>query len=163
MGSEPENKTFDSIKSESELRNYYEPLMPDHLHLEIGNVCNLKCRMCYSRYSSKIEQDPIHGKWAPKEVEPARWRGNAAIIGPSPVRGVEYTGFYGKWGDSGPNIHEPPRGWTDGNASILLPEPGSRICRIEVTISDAKPASHPLKIIINENVILMEVCHPDAG
>jgi pyruvate-formate lyase-activating enzyme len=30
-----------------------------------GNNCNLKCRMCYPAYSSRIERDDVHRAWTP--------------------------------------------------------------------------------------------------
>lgn len=35
------------------------------LQLNLGNLCNLKCRMCSSTHSSQIERDPVHGRWSP--------------------------------------------------------------------------------------------------
>jgi len=36
---------------------------PVDLEIEVGNLCNLKCRMCSPIYSSKIESDLVHSKW----------------------------------------------------------------------------------------------------
>jgi MoaA/NifB/PqqE/SkfB family radical SAM enzyme len=49
---------------------------PIFLQLNMGNLCNLACRMCSSQYSSKIENDPVHNKWMPAAYpDVARWRG----------------------------------------------------------------------------------------
>jgi MoaA/NifB/PqqE/SkfB family radical SAM enzyme len=37
---------------------------PDWFILELGNVCNLKCRTCHPLFSSRIAQDPVHSAWA---------------------------------------------------------------------------------------------------
>jgi len=37
---------------------------PRVLQLEVGNLCNLKCRMCSGTFSSRIELDPVHNQWA---------------------------------------------------------------------------------------------------
>lgn len=40
------------------------PYSPRFLHLILGRMCNLKCRMCWAHNSSEIARDPVHGKWA---------------------------------------------------------------------------------------------------
>ena len=71
------------------------PQKPLFLQLNMGNLCNLACRMCSSQYSSKIEHDPVHNKWMPAAYpDVARWRGRKLHIGPRPFFGVSYTGFY---------------------------------------------------------------------
>jgi MoaA/NifB/PqqE/SkfB family radical SAM enzyme len=37
---------------------------PSQLELILGNLCNLKCRMCYASFSSRIQSDPVHRKWS---------------------------------------------------------------------------------------------------
>lgn len=44
-----------------------EPLPLEYLQVNVGNKCNLACRMCNSSYSSRIEEDPVHSKWAPRQ------------------------------------------------------------------------------------------------
>ena len=34
------------------------------LELDVGNLCNLKCRMCNGQSSSGISSDPVHSRWA---------------------------------------------------------------------------------------------------
>jgi pyruvate-formate lyase-activating enzyme len=38
---------------------------PLSYHLIPGNNCNLKCRMCFPVYSSRIERDEVHSAWSP--------------------------------------------------------------------------------------------------
>jgi MoaA/NifB/PqqE/SkfB family radical SAM enzyme len=38
---------------------------PLYLDLRLGNICNLKCTICKPLYSSQIERDPVHARWAP--------------------------------------------------------------------------------------------------
>ena len=38
-------------------------LPPSWLQLDVGNLCNLKCRMCCGYSSSRIDQDPVHRQW----------------------------------------------------------------------------------------------------
>ena len=40
------------------------PLPLEVLQISVGNKCNLACRMCTASYSSRIEEDPVHFKWA---------------------------------------------------------------------------------------------------
>jgi MoaA/NifB/PqqE/SkfB family radical SAM enzyme len=36
---------------------------PVYVDLRLGNLCNLKCRMCHPDFSSQIERDPVHAAW----------------------------------------------------------------------------------------------------
>ena len=44
---------------------------PDWFILELGNVCNLKCRSCHPLFSSRIAADPTHSAWTSPEQAPA--------------------------------------------------------------------------------------------
>lgn len=44
-----------------------EPEPLEYLQISVGNKCNLACRMCNAAYSSRIEEDPVHVKWAPRQ------------------------------------------------------------------------------------------------
>jgi MoaA/NifB/PqqE/SkfB family radical SAM enzyme len=68
---------------------------PSFLQLNLGNLCNLACRMCSSQYSSRIEADSVHNKWMPASYpDVAHWRGKKLTFGPRPFFGVNYSGFY---------------------------------------------------------------------
>ena len=56
------------------------------LQIDIGNLCNLKCRMCSSSYSSQIERDPVHSRWCP-EVE-------VRATNPTQLEGKDRHGLY---------------------------------------------------------------------
>lgn len=51
---------------------------PVSFDIRVGTLCNLKCRMCNSRYSSQIEADPVHrawtSNWMPRHL-PSRFPG----------------------------------------------------------------------------------------
>jgi MoaA/NifB/PqqE/SkfB family radical SAM enzyme len=100
------------------------PERPIFLQLNMGNLCNLACRMCSSQYSSKIEHDPVHNKWMPAAYpDVARWRGRKLHIGPRPFFGVAYTGFY----DYEAGGHGAVR-WASGKGAIKFKIPqGSEI------------------------------------
>lgn len=79
------------LRAQAAADDYYVPA-PVALDLDIGNLCNLKCRMCHSQSSSAIAADPVHSRWAPPGLAPARWRNGGCIIAPNRVVGVEYEG-----------------------------------------------------------------------
>ena len=54
---------FKTIKAEAARNDFFEQSSPVNLEFEVGNVCNLMCRMCSPDYSSRIESDPVHSKW----------------------------------------------------------------------------------------------------
>jgi MoaA/NifB/PqqE/SkfB family radical SAM enzyme len=81
--------------AQAEADGWRVPDRPIFLQLNMGNLCNLACRMCSSQYSSKIESDPVHNKWMPAGYpDVARWRGPKLHLGPRPYFGVAYEGFY---------------------------------------------------------------------
>jgi MoaA/NifB/PqqE/SkfB family radical SAM enzyme len=48
-------------------RNGFEAESPASFDLRMGNLCNLKCRMCTAAFSSQIEKDPVQSRWRPHE------------------------------------------------------------------------------------------------
>ena len=59
---------FDRYTAETEIsnavkNNFVLEQDPTSIQLEVGNLCNLKCRMCNPHFSSQIQRDPVHGKW----------------------------------------------------------------------------------------------------
>jgi radical SAM family protein len=50
-----------------------EPMPIEYLQISVGNKCNLACRMCNSSYSSRIEEDPVHSRWAPRMDRELEW------------------------------------------------------------------------------------------
>lgn len=57
---------------------------PASMQLDIGNLCNLKCRMCNSGASSRISHDPVHRAWSGPAhdlaVDPALWFKQRAVV-----------------------------------------------------------------------------------
>jgi len=49
----------------------------ESIDLHIGNLCNLKCRMCSGHFSSAINADSIHSQWNPDVFPDAPMTGNA--------------------------------------------------------------------------------------
>lgn len=88
-------KTPDELIDEARGNAWSVRGRPGFLQLNMGNLCNLACRMCSSQYSSRIENDPVHSKWRPSTLpDVARWRGNRLHLGPRPCFGVIYHGFH---------------------------------------------------------------------
>ena len=62
---------FDELVTASSHREFAVVDFPVYLQLIPGNLCNLKCRICFPEYSSKIETDNVHSRWALGEYKPA--------------------------------------------------------------------------------------------
>jgi glutamate-1-semialdehyde 2,1-aminomutase len=108
---------IDALQAECAANNYCVDTVPGFLKLELGNVCNLKCRMCYGGNSSEIERDPVHTKWS-GGADPlhAIWVNNQAIIGPEPKIGVKRHGVYGR-----EMANDQWVCWTEASASFNVP------------------------------------------
>jgi radical SAM family protein/iron-sulfur cluster protein len=55
---------FDAVVEEAAARNHRAPQPPIYYQLMPGNLCNLKCRMCFPTFSSLIEKDAVHSRWS---------------------------------------------------------------------------------------------------
>jgi glutamate-1-semialdehyde 2,1-aminomutase len=104
---------------------------PGFLQLNLGNLCNLACRMCSSQYSSRIESDSVHNKWMPAAYpDVARWRGKKLVFGPRQFFGVNYKGFY----DYECNGDYALR-WSDGSGVISFEvPPGTEVARLGLSL-----------------------------
>ncbi len=119
---------------------------PGFIKLEISNLCNLKCRMCYGAASSQIERDPVHSRWN-GGVDPmhAVWRGDVARLGPEPRIGVRVSGLH---------AHEycdgAVRCWTDGRAIFNVPlQPGTRLAGLTVSFHPQGSQGQHFQVVIN--------------
>ena len=61
---------FNELVAASSHREFAVFDLPVYLQLIPGNLCNLKCRICFPEYSSRIESDNVHGKWALGKYKP---------------------------------------------------------------------------------------------
>src|SRR6185503_19474662 len=59
------DKPIEQVRSETIANDYRVDVDPRFMKLELGNLCNLACRMCGSLLSSQIARDPVHNRWAP--------------------------------------------------------------------------------------------------
>jgi sulfatase maturation enzyme AslB (radical SAM superfamily) len=67
-------QAFDRSYQESEWREHFTPVttqQPRDWHVDFGNECNLACKMCHSKASSKIAKQ--HVKWGILESMPTNW------------------------------------------------------------------------------------------
>jgi MoaA/NifB/PqqE/SkfB family radical SAM enzyme len=118
---------------------------PEVLQLNMGNLCNLACRMCSSQYSSRIENDPVHNKWMPAVYpDVARWRSNNLHFAPRSHFGVGYQGFYDYEGGPFGGLR-----WTNGGGKISLAiPPGAGVDAIGLALRGYKN-NLPLSIRVN--------------
>jgi MoaA/NifB/PqqE/SkfB family radical SAM enzyme len=58
----PQGETRGGLAAASEAQGH-RVTAPRFLQLNVGNQCNLKCRMCDGTSSSRIALDPVHRKW----------------------------------------------------------------------------------------------------
>lgn len=121
---------------------------PEWLELDVGNLCNLKCRMCNSSSSSSIAADPVHSRWAYLGLIAARWRGAGLVIGPARVLGVASEGIGSPILENGATV-----GWTDGNACLRLSTDETDLAGLSIRLSGNKPDNHPLKVLVNNQLI----------
>ena len=55
--------SIEVLKARAIADDYRLLATPSWLQLDVGNLCNLKCRMCCGYSSSRIDQDPVHRQW----------------------------------------------------------------------------------------------------
>lgn len=67
------SKTREQFIGEAVQNDFRLPNMPNFLQLNMEGVCNLACRMCSGRYSSRIARDPVHNKWMCEPNHKAQW------------------------------------------------------------------------------------------
>lgn len=63
--------SVDALALEGAGSGYNLERRPDWFILELGNVCDLKCRSCSSLFSSRIAADSVHSAWNANQMAPA--------------------------------------------------------------------------------------------
>ena len=128
---------------------------PGFLQLNLGNLCNLACRMCSSQYSSRIEADSVHNKWMPAAYpDVAHWRGKKLTFGPRQFFGVNYKGFH-DYECSGDYALR----WSDGNGVISFEvPPGTKVSRLGLSL---RTVCCPSAVVIRLNGL--EIFSGDIG
>jgi MoaA/NifB/PqqE/SkfB family radical SAM enzyme len=60
-----ERQTLETLAARTVTDDYRQPgAAPASFELNVGNLCNLKCRMCNGGASSRIRRDPVHNRWS---------------------------------------------------------------------------------------------------
>jgi molybdenum cofactor biosynthesis enzyme MoaA len=129
--------------------DYYVKEMPSYIKLELGNLCNLKCRMCVPQSSSEIERDPVHSAWV-GGTDPlhAIWDNNAAVIGPGPRIGVARRGVYSEEKSGDERVY-----WTDRLAEFDLPiSPTTRLDRLVIQLSSNFALDRFCMVLVNGEI-----------
>jgi hypothetical protein len=119
---------------------------PGYIKLEVSNLCNLKCRMCYGAASSQIERDPVHGRWS-GGVDPlhAVWRGDWARIGPEPRIGVRTSGLHAH-----EYLGDTVRCWTDGLAIFNMSlQAGTALTLLEIHFHPSGIRGQDFQVVVN--------------
>jgi|GEM_PF-1096189 len=136
--------SLDDLKTQAIQNDFYVDHRPFDFEMNVGNLCNLKCRMCSGDWSSKIEHDPVHGRWQGKNYDVARWRQDVAVIGPKPIVGAFYEGFFRIDDSSLKEIF-----WTQSAARVAVPNVRQRIGQLRIQFSDSMPAENQVSIYLN--------------
>jgi hypothetical protein len=71
-----EGKSIQQLKSGAEGDSFHSHQPPRDYQLDLGNICNLKCRTCFSQYSSRIAADPVHRRWEGVSFRAGKWAGD---------------------------------------------------------------------------------------
>jgi glutamate-1-semialdehyde 2,1-aminomutase len=113
---------------------------PVFLQLNLGNLCNLKCRMCNSSYSSQIEADPVHSGWAPRvrgqDNGSARWSGERLVVRP------------GRFWDVTPGGGGGLFAWSAGGALVIPLGESDEVTGLELKLS-AAAAVRAVRVRVN--------------
>lgn len=146
LGTDNQPAAAFDVQSYGSKSRFYVNTRPDFIKLEVSNLCNLKCRMCYGAASSQIERDPVHGKWS-GGVDPlhAVWRGTLARIGPEPRIGIRTSGLFAE-----EMLGETVRRWTDGHAVFNAPlQPGTALEQLEISFHPSGIRGQHFQIVLN--------------
>jgi glutamate-1-semialdehyde 2,1-aminomutase len=146
---------FDQLIAESQRDEFRVSGLPLYYQLMPGNLCNLKCRMCFPVFSHGIARDPVHSKWAPVLLDTGRartgadWSVGRVALAPAAVQGVKLDGFY---------QYEEPAGaaafrWTGSTAtaSVKLPV-GAKPEAVRVKFGRRHHWGQRARVLVNDAV-----------
>lgn len=147
---------FDELIAQSQQQDHGVAAAPVYYQLMPGNLCNLKCRMCFPVFSSQIEKDPVHSKWAPVILDDHRvrqgadWTVGRVALAPVPLHGVKLDGFY--------QLEEPagaaPFRWTAARASVAVTlPPGARPDALRMRFRRRHHRGQKVRITVNGAVV----------
>ena len=145
----PRNETIADLKQRAVNSNFTLPSGPERLDINVGNLCNLSCRMCNSGSSSSIAADPVQQKWShASSAFPARWKSLETAIAPHRALGVSYEGLSEiDWSN------DEPVAWTNGQAQFTVSTDGVGLAGITVAIAEDRPFGQQLRLFVNSHAI----------
>jgi hypothetical protein len=141
----PHNNTSNDLVEAAVANDFRIPGGPKWIELNLGNLCNLRCRMCSGVSSSRIASDPVQARWSTYDIgAPARWIGRSMIIAPRRKLGVEYEGLSElDWNGAS------PLAWMNGVATIRLRNLGQDVSSIQISLTGAECPSAPVVVFFN--------------
>lgn len=144
---------FEQLLEQSRSEEYAVGGLPLYYQLMPGNLCNLKCRMCFPVFSEGIARDPVHSKWAPVLLDVTRvrsgpdWSAGRIQLAPASVHGLTVDGFY---------QYEEPTGaapfrWTGAKASVSVKLPaGATPEAVRVKLKRRHHWGQRARILVND-------------
>jgi MoaA/NifB/PqqE/SkfB family radical SAM enzyme len=78
--------TLAQLKSAAAASDFVIPDMPANLEVEIGSLCNLRCRMCHAGVSSSIANDVVHRTWSADQYSNNRYHNPDLQVRPMGIR-----------------------------------------------------------------------------
>lgn len=155
----PRNESFSDLMELARSNDYGLPDGPNWIDLDMGNLCNLKCRMCMPASSSSIANDPVQSRWTPDYEIPARWQGSAMVIAPARVLGVSYEGL-SQLDQSGATSVA----WISGVATIRLKSAPREASSIQIKLRGDVTLQSPIEIFVNDvSSYRGELSHASSG
>lgn len=141
----PRSETIEDMKANARANDFRLPAGPEWIDMDVGNLCNLKCRMCHGLSSSSIANDPVHSRWTYDYRTAARWQGLAMVVAPKRVLGVEYEGL-SELDRSG----EIPLAWMNGAATIRMRRTGGEVSSVQIRLAVEAAQPIPIEIFVND-------------
>jgi MoaA/NifB/PqqE/SkfB family radical SAM enzyme len=143
----PERETIEQLKQRAIANDYRMGVGGTMLNLDVGNLCNLKCRMCHAKFSSMISNDPVHSKWSFVHEQVARWKGSRLGLAPRKVIGVTYEGLSHLDRTNAETV------WLTGPARISMTPVPAGVSALEIKLRNARDEAAHVTISINSQTI----------
>ncbi len=145
----PRQETIEQLKATAFNNDFRMPAGPAWIGLELGNLCNLKCRMCSSTWSSSIQNDPVHSRWSTYDIpSAARWQARSMTIAPRRALGLEYDGL-----SQLDRTGAKPLAWMQGATNILMKSGGREVAAARIKMTGADVADCPVRLFINRELV----------
>lgn len=125
-----EGLCIDDLKTDAVKNDFYVEHAPFAMAIEVDNVCNLACRMCSADRSSRVENDPVHNRWAGRLQYLPRWEGNILELGPKRLIFGTYEGFH-----ASADLQKTETLWTTERAEIRLPDVNADLESLVIRLS----------------------------